>query len=602
MARGVQKNRIILALLAVVMAAGLFMGLPATAYADEKIINISQSDSVSSIQSKVQNAIDSSGPNDTVTVTGSRTGVSEQLDLTMTPNTKIVWKATYSGSVSMSGGYKRPTQSMVQLRGDGGSFEVADTGSLLNEGTATAIRSYGLEPKIIVNGGTVKASNNAAIVATRPHASVEVLSGLVSGKGAIVLTDSHSGVIVSGGTLESTDDHTIDVSGSNSCVYIKGGLVRNNGEGTAIYSSSDTIIDISGGQVVAGGSKATIIAKYITVSGGLVQATGTGDAIKAVRKNAVVEVKGGQVGARQGYAILVDDDYGTLKVSGGFVFAYGVIGNNMHDIMSMFAGVPHISGSAVICAWNQAVGRTDYTAGSQEHLTSNLQGIVVRWNFVGETCGIEYPDGAYSGFYPVSVVTVYPLSLVFDSGGGSAVTPQFLAYGDNSTQPANPTRQGYTFEGWYKDTGLTTPYTFGTVYENTTVYARWTPVPAAPAPSVNPPSATTPEPDESDELPAVTESEPDEIPDNETNNTGGISNLLWIALACLVGIAAGVGITILVVKNRGRDKNEGNGSAVGDGVGGGAGAGDSANAADDPGVGGTGDGEPNKDGADEPSV
>ena len=43
------------------------------------------------------------------------------------------------------------------------------------------------------------------------------------------------------------------------------------------------------------------------------------------------------------------------------------------------------------------------------------------------------------------------------------------------TAPSAPTKTGYTFAGWYSNSGLTTPYTFTTMpASNTTAYAKWT--------------------------------------------------------------------------------------------------------------------------------
>ncbi|MDD3862611.1 MAG: InlB B-repeat-containing protein, partial [Clostridia bacterium] len=45
-----------------------------------------------------------------------------------------------------------------------------------------------------------------------------------------------------------------------------------------------------------------------------------------------------------------------------------------------------------------------------------------------------------------------------------------------ATAPTNPTRTGHTFGGWYKESGLTTAWTFttDTVTAATTIYAKWT--------------------------------------------------------------------------------------------------------------------------------
>ncbi len=65
-------------------------------------------------------------------------------------------------------------------------------------------------------------------------------------------------------------------------------------------------------------------------------------------------------------------------------------------------------------------------------------------------------------------------TITFESNGGSAVTAITAAAGASVTAPADPTRSGYTFMGWYSDSALTTAYTFTTMpSENITVYAKW---------------------------------------------------------------------------------------------------------------------------------
>lgn len=66
--------------------------------------------------------------------------------------------------------------------------------------------------------------------------------------------------------------------------------------------------------------------------------------------------------------------------------------------------------------------------------------------------------------------------VTFDSQGGSAVAPMTnVASGALVTEPEEPTWEGQTFEGWYKEAETTTPWNFAadTVTENITLYAKW---------------------------------------------------------------------------------------------------------------------------------
>ncbi|MDE6273935.1 MAG: InlB B-repeat-containing protein, partial [Clostridiales bacterium] len=65
-------------------------------------------------------------------------------------------------------------------------------------------------------------------------------------------------------------------------------------------------------------------------------------------------------------------------------------------------------------------------------------------------------------------------TVTFEVNGGSAVTAVTVENGEAVTAPANPTKAGYAFKGWYTDEELTTAYNFeAAVTGNLTVYAKW---------------------------------------------------------------------------------------------------------------------------------
>lgn len=62
----------------------------------------------------------------------------------------------------------------------------------------------------------------------------------------------------------------------------------------------------------------------------------------------------------------------------------------------------------------------------------------------------------------------------FDARGGSATGDQTPASGSTVTKPADPTREGYTFGGWYTDEACTKAYDFSAaVTADMTLYAKW---------------------------------------------------------------------------------------------------------------------------------
>jgi uncharacterized repeat protein (TIGR02543 family) len=105
------------------------------------------------------------------------------------------------------------------------------------------------------------------------------------------------------------------------------------------------------------------------------------------------------------------------------------------------------------------------------------------WNTQSDGGGTDYAVGAT--FSSNTNITLYAkwsssqtYTVSFNSNSGSAVSSQFVANGDTATEPTAPTRSGYTFGGWYSDSGLTTSFAFTTaITGNTTLYAKWTAVP-----------------------------------------------------------------------------------------------------------------------------
>ncbi|MBR3704590.1 MAG: InlB B-repeat-containing protein, partial [Oscillospiraceae bacterium] len=77
--------------------------------------------------------------------------------------------------------------------------------------------------------------------------------------------------------------------------------------------------------------------------------------------------------------------------------------------------------------------------------------------------------------------TVNSYTVTFEMNGhGEAIASQAIEHGNAVTKPADPSADGYTFGGWFKDEALTTAWNFeaDTVTENTTIYAKWTEIPS----------------------------------------------------------------------------------------------------------------------------
>ncbi|WP_200781911.1 InlB B-repeat-containing protein, partial [Peptococcus niger] len=86
--------------------------------------------------------------------------------------------------------------------------------------------------------------------------------------------------------------------------------------------------------------------------------------------------------------------------------------------------------------------------------------------------------GSYPTMYNITLnITYYVYIVRFDTNGGTEVSVQIIKQGDHVTIPTAPTKDGFTFAGWYKDAGLTTPFDVETetINADITLYAKWTP-------------------------------------------------------------------------------------------------------------------------------
>lgn len=75
------------------------------------------------------------------------------------------------------------------------------------------------------------------------------------------------------------------------------------------------------------------------------------------------------------------------------------------------------------------------------------------------------------------IVEEQKFTVTFDSKGGSAVTEQSITKDQKASKPNNPTRAGYVFVGWYKNSECTDGQEFNfettTITSHITLYAKW---------------------------------------------------------------------------------------------------------------------------------
>ncbi|MBQ9715926.1 MAG: InlB B-repeat-containing protein, partial [Clostridia bacterium] len=78
----------------------------------------------------------------------------------------------------------------------------------------------------------------------------------------------------------------------------------------------------------------------------------------------------------------------------------------------------------------------------------------------------------------VACNTTEPIKISFETNGGSTI--QEIQIDENFQMPANPTKQGYVFDGWYIDQNLTTKFDETKINQYTqsfVVFAKWVDIP-----------------------------------------------------------------------------------------------------------------------------
>lgn len=85
-----------------------------------------------------------------------------------------------------------------------------------------------------------------------------------------------------------------------------------------------------------------------------------------------------------------------------------------------------------------------------------------------------YSDSTYTAYF-VKEDIVDHYTVTFDTNGGSYISPVFVKPGERLLKPADPTKIGYEFSGWYSDSSLNEKYNFSLrVSSDFTLYAKWT--------------------------------------------------------------------------------------------------------------------------------
>ncbi|WP_418927258.1 S-layer homology domain-containing protein [Dysosmobacter sp.] len=307
--------------------------------------------------------------------------------------------------------------------------------------------------------------------------------------GCVAATGSGGGVLVgNGGAFEMSDGSIAGCTVASQQRAFGGGIcntgtttlsgsakvqnchVQNNGGGGGVFSALDKKLTVNGNVEITGCKRGTIPdAMYFkdgTVSGGIFdgKVTQLDGTISGGRFDGDVIIRGG-------------------AISGGRfnreVSNEGNIENGMFngEVINQSNGT--ISGGTFSGAVeNAAEGKiTDgtFTETSTVNNTGTIEGGTFSGTVENQASG-TISGGTFSGTVTNNgTINGGTFAVTFDTKGGSTVPVKNVLNGQKAIKPADPTREGYTFDGWYTEEACANPYDFATPVQNAlTLYAKWT--------------------------------------------------------------------------------------------------------------------------------
>lgn len=239
--------------------------------------------------------------------------------------------------------------------------------------------------------------------------------------------------------------------------------------GSAITVSGDPVAKTEGDGAIQDGAAISIVNRpgykgldKIAITGGTFTAKGDNAAIKAYTWNSSTKEESDFDGADN--AVTVSDgefngslNLGNIEVSGGKYTDKEV--------------AKHLkSGFAVLFSDGKyAVDTVKAVKGDATYSVTNADGTVVYFTDAQSANNYAQESGA--------APKVLKATVTFDSNQGTVVDSQLVAVGDKVAKPADPTKEGYTFTGWFTDQDCATAYDFDAAVDGAepelTLYAGW---------------------------------------------------------------------------------------------------------------------------------
>lgn len=344
----------------------------------------------------------------------------------------------------------------------------------VKNGKIVSSQLIGLIPS--AKGGTIT-YDNSTLTFDGVEASTTAMSGIETNgnntNDTVVLKNSTLNVpngfgiyFPSSGTL-TIDNSTINAKTMG--VQVCSGSLNVN-PGSTITVSGDPVAKTENDGAIQDGAAISIVNRpgykgldKVTITGGIFTAKGDNAAIKAYTWNSstkkesdfddadnAVTVSGGEFNGSL--------KLGNIKVSGGKYTDKEVAQHLKHGFAVLFSDGKY------------AVGNEKAVKGDATYSVTNADGTVVYFTDAQSANNYAQESGAQAP-------KVLKVTVTFDSNQGTAVDSQLVAVGGKVAKPADPTREGYIFSGWFTDQDCATAYDFDAAVDGTepelTLYAGW---------------------------------------------------------------------------------------------------------------------------------
>ena len=311
----------------------------------------------------------------------------------------------------------------------------------------------GVEVSTTATSGIETNGNNTNDAVTLKNSTLNVPNGYgiyFPSSGTLTIDNSTinaktMGVQVCSGSLNVNSGSTITVSGDPVAKTENDGAIQ---DGAAIsivnrpgYKGLDKVA-ITGGTFTAKGDNAAL--KAYSWDSSTKQESPFDDADNKVT------VSGGEFNGSL--------NLGNIKVSGGKYTDKEVARHLKHGFAVLFSDGKY------------AVGNEKAVKGDATYSVTNTDGTVVYFTDAQSANNYAQESGAQAP-------KVLKVTVTFDSNQGTAVDSQLVAVGDKVAKPADPTKEGYTFSGWFTDEDCTKAYDFDAAVDGTqpefTLHAGW---------------------------------------------------------------------------------------------------------------------------------